>query len=59
MRRYYRNPDPRPPPTSENPNLTHSWVNRGRMDPFVRGRVAAKVGEVVRMGGGQVECADE
>ncbi len=29
------------------------------MDPFGRGRVAAKVGEVVRMGGGHVECADE
>ena len=29
------------------------------MDPFGRCRVAAKVGEVVRMGGGQVECADE
>jgi hypothetical protein len=34
-------------------------VNRGRMEPFGRGRVAAKVGEVVRMGVGQVECADE
>ena len=29
------------------------------MDSFGRGRVAAKVGEVVRMGEGQVECADE
>jgi hypothetical protein len=29
------------------------------MDPFGCGRAAAKVGEVVRMGGAQVECADE
>jgi hypothetical protein len=29
------------------------------MDPFGRGRVTAKVGEVVRMGGRQAECADE
>ncbi len=29
------------------------------MDLFCRGRVAAKVGEVVRMGEGRVECADE
>jgi hypothetical protein len=28
------------------------------MNPFGHGRVAAKVGEVVRMGGGQAECAD-
>lgn len=29
------------------------------MDPLGCGRVVAKVGEVVRMGGGQVEYADE
>ena len=28
------------------------------MNPFGHGRVAAKVGEVVRMGGGKPECAD-
>ena len=50
------------PPQGEVTGRPHarSRVNRGRMDPFGRGRVAAKVGEeVVRVGGGQVECADE
>ena len=49
------------PPQGEVPGrpLTRSRVNRSRMAPFGRGRVAAKVGEVVRMGGDQVVCADE
>ena len=39
--------------------LLRGWVNRRRTDSFGRGKVAAKVGEVVRMDGGQVECTDE
>jgi hypothetical protein len=49
---------PDPARGSENSSPTLSWVCRGRMDPSGRGRVAAKVGEAVRMGGGRVEPAD-